>query len=164
IRARRRLLEHEGATTMRGATQALPRGTEGEEDYHLDRTRSKAVRRRSLRLLADLLRPMWKLFALTAVVVVIAQGARVAGPALVMLAIDHGLPAAAGGDWLVPGVIGTAYILAAIVAGVCTAAFIRLAAKVSQAVLLDLRQRVFRHTQRLSLEFHENYTSGRIIA
>ena len=31
-------------------------------------------------------------------------------------------------------------------------------------MLLDLRIRVFRHTQRLSLEFHEKYTSGRIIA
>jgi ATP-binding cassette subfamily B protein len=31
-------------------------------------------------------------------------------------------------------------------------------------VLIDLRKRVFRHTQKLSLEFHENYTSGRIIA
>lgn len=149
---------------MRGAPATVPLGTAGEEEYHLDRTRSKAVRRRSLRLLADLLAPMWKLFVLTVVVVIIAQAARVAGPALVMLAIDHGLPAAAEGDWLVPWVIGIAYILAAIVAGVCTAAFIRLAAKVSQAVLLDLRQRVFRHTQRLSLEFHENYTSGRIIA
>ncbi|MEP6482359.1 MAG: ABC transporter ATP-binding protein, partial [Rhodoglobus sp.] len=34
----------------------------------------------------------------------------------------------------------------------------------SQAILLDLRKRVFIHTQRLSLEFHESYTSGRIIA
>ena len=31
-------------------------------------------------------------------------------------------------------------------------------------MLLDLRRRVFRHTQRLSLEFHEQYTSGRIIS
>ena len=31
-------------------------------------------------------------------------------------------------------------------------------------MLLDLRLRVFRHTQRLSLEFHESYTSGRIIS
>ncbi|MGC0251677.1 ABC transporter ATP-binding protein [Pseudactinotalea sp. Z1748] len=150
-------------SNTRGAEEP-PQGTAGEEDYNLDRRRSKAVRSRSLRLLADLLRPMWGLFALTVVVVVVSQAARVAGPALVAMAIDYGLPAAAEGDWLIPSVIGATYILTAIVAGVCTAAFIRLAAKVSQAVLLDLRQRVFRHTQRLSLEFHENYTSGRIIA
>ena len=31
-------------------------------------------------------------------------------------------------------------------------------------MLLDLRRRIYRHAQRLSLEFHESYTSGRIIA
>ena len=30
--------------------------------------------------------------------------------------------------------------------------------------MLDLRKRIFLHTQRLSLEFHESYTSGRIIS
>jgi ATP-binding cassette subfamily B protein len=30
--------------------------------------------------------------------------------------------------------------------------------------MLDLRKRIFVHTQRLSLEFHESYTSGRIIS
>ena len=39
-----------------------------------------------------------------------------------------------------------------------------LTARISQAMLIDLRKRVFLHTQRLSLEFHENYTSGRIIS
>ncbi len=39
-----------------------------------------------------------------------------------------------------------------------------LSARISQAILIDLRKRVFRHTQLLSLEFHESYTSGRIIA
>ena len=39
-----------------------------------------------------------------------------------------------------------------------------LSARISQAILLDLRKRVFLHAQRLSLEFHESYTSGRIIA
>ena len=31
-------------------------------------------------------------------------------------------------------------------------------------MLLDLRQRVFGHFQRLSLAFHERYTSGRMIS
>ena len=42
--------------------------------------------------------------------------------------------------------------------------YIRAVGRISQAVLLDLRKRVFLHTQRLSLEFHESYTSGRIIS
>ena len=36
--------------------------------------------------------------------------------------------------------------------------------KVAQAVLLDLRGRVFTHSQALSLSFHEKYTSGRVIS
>ena len=39
-----------------------------------------------------------------------------------------------------------------------------LSARISQAILIDLRKRVFLHTQKLSLEFHESYTSGRIIS
>ncbi len=149
---------------MRGGGTAAPTGTADEEEYNLTRTRSKEVRARSLRLLADLLRPMWGLFTITAVIVVISQAARVAGPAFIKFGIDTGIPAAQRGDWAIAIIIGVAYVLAAIVAGVSTAAFVRLSARLSQAVLLDLRQRVFRHTQRLSLEFHENYTSGRIIA
>lgn len=141
-----------------------PVGVTDEENTDLDRTSSVLVRRRSLRLLGDLLRPLRRVFVVTVILVVVAQAARVAGPALIALAVDSGLPAAMDGEWSHVGLIAAAYVLAAIVAGTCTAAFIRLAARVSQTILLELRQRVFRQTQRLSLEFHETYTSGRIIA
>jgi ATP-binding cassette subfamily B protein len=36
--------------------------------------------------------------------------------------------------------------------------------KINQDVLVDMRERIFIHTQKLSLEFHEKYTSGRVIA
>ena len=39
-----------------------------------------------------------------------------------------------------------------------------LSGRIGQAVLLDLRQRVYRHFQRLSIGFHERYTSGRMVA
>ncbi len=42
--------------------------------------------------------------------------------------------------------------------------FIQLSARISQDVLLDLRGRIFRHAQALSLDFHERYTSGRLIS
>lgn len=142
----------------------LPRGVAGEEDEDLDRRTSTMLRLRSRRLLLDLLRPRRKKFWLTVVVVVLTQAARVAGPAIIALAINTGLPAAVEGDWATMLFIGGGYVLAALVAGAGSAAYIRLAAQVSQALLLDLRQRVFRQTQRLSLEFHESYTSGRIIA
>jgi ATP-binding cassette, subfamily B, bacterial len=42
--------------------------------------------------------------------------------------------------------------------------FLMLTAKLSQAMLFDLRNRMFVHTQKLSVEFHERYTAGRVIA
>ncbi|GAB2600477.1 ABC transporter ATP-binding protein [Pseudactinotalea suaedae] len=146
------------------ARSATPIGVGDEENINLDRDTSTAVRRRSRRLLLDLLRPERALFWATVVLVVVAQASRVAGPAIIAMAIDRGLPDAQEGNWSTVAFIGGAYLLAAILAGAGSAAFIRLAARVSQAVLLDLRQRVFAQTQRLSLEFHEKYTSGRIIA
>src|SRR5699024_6701880 len=134
------------------------------ENSELDRDRSRYVRRRSVRLLGSLLHPRRGRFAFAIVLVVVGQAARVAGPAIVALGIDNGLPAAMEGDWGPVWLIGGAYVAAAMVAGFCTAGYIRTAAVVAQAALLDLRQRVFRHTQLLSLEFHESYTSGRIIS
>ncbi len=67
-------------------------------------------------------------------------------------------------DWVPAfGVVAT-YIVVAVLGAVLTAWYTVLAARISQAILFDLRKRVFLHTQRLSLEFHETYTSGRIIS
>jgi ATP-binding cassette subfamily B protein len=43
-------------------------------------------------------------------------------------------------------------------------AFLRVSGRVGQDVLLDLRQRVFRQVHRLSVAFHESYTSGKVIS
>ncbi|MBO3087597.1 ABC transporter ATP-binding protein [Cellulomonas dongxiuzhuiae] len=142
----------------------VPRGTPAPTpDEHGDHTPAE-VRSRSLGLLASLLRPVTRRAVLTALVVVVAQLALVAGPALVALGIDRGIPALRSGDAGPLFLVAGGYAVTALVAGVFTAATVRMAATVSQAVLLDLRGRVFRHTQRLSLEFHERYTSGRIIS
>jgi ATP-binding cassette subfamily B protein len=57
-----------------------------------------------------------------------------------------------------------AYLLAGVAGAILISQYTILSARISQAVLLELRKRVFLHAQRLSLEFHESYTSGRIIA
>ena len=100
----------------------------------------------------------------TAALVVGAQLAAVAGPALVAYGIDQALPALTDGDAGPITLATAAYLAAALLGGLLTAATVRASARVSQTMLLDLRRRVFRHTQRLSLEFHESYTSGRIIS
>ncbi|UOE43358.1 ABC transporter ATP-binding protein [Agromyces larvae] len=139
-------------------------GVAFEDDIQLERERARFVRRRSLHLLGSLLRPMRWRFALMLLLVASAQGAKALGPLLVASAIDAGLPALISGDPTRILLDGGAYLTAAVAGGVLTLWFIRLNARISQAALFDLRKRVFLHTQRLSLEFHETYTSGRIIA
>ncbi|UVJ38866.1 ABC transporter ATP-binding protein [Arthrobacter sp. CJ23] len=139
-------------------------GTADEDNAHLTRADSKAVRRRSLALLASLIRPVRLRFWLTIGMVVVSQLTRVAGPALIAFGIDHALPALQAGDNAPLVLGGVLYLAAAIATAATTALYVTSTARLSQAMLLDLRLRVFRHTQRLSLEFHEKYTSGRIIA
>lgn len=128
------------------------------------RTESRRLRRRSLALLGSLVHPVAGAARWTAALVVGSQVAAVAGPALVAYGIDRALPALRGGDPVPLMLASGAYLVAALLGGVLTAATVRASARVSQTMLLDLRRRVFRHTQRLSLEFHESYTSGRIIS
>lgn len=139
-------------------------GTANEDNAHLSRGDSKAVRRRSLALLGSLAHPVRARFWLTIAMVVLSQAARVAGPALIAFGLDHALPALQDGNDLPLVLTGAAYLLAAITTAGLTSLYVTSTARLSQAMLLDLRVRVFRHTQRLSLEFHEKYTSGRIIA
>ncbi|WP_456786541.1 ABC transporter ATP-binding protein [Cellulomonas sp. P5_C5] len=143
-----------------------PAGTvtaEGSDD-EATTAESRRIRRRSLGLLRSLLRPVAGAAWGTAALVVGAQLAAVAGPALVAYGIDQALPALTDGDAGPITLATAAYLAAALLGGLLTAATVRASARVSQTMLLDLRRRVFRHTQRLSLEFHENYTSGRIIS
>jgi ATP-binding cassette subfamily B protein len=130
----------------------------------LDATTSQAVRARSLGLLGELLRPRWRQLAWAGLLVVVGTVGQVAGPLLVQAAIDSALPALLDGDPAVLVTVGGAYLLAAVLGGICAGAYVRAASRVAQSVMLELRRRVFRHTQRLSLEFHESYTSGRVIS
>jgi ATP-binding cassette subfamily B protein len=138
-------------------------GTEEERD-DLSRAENKLMQGRSVRLLGSLVRPLSKTVTLTAVVILVSTVAQVAGPALIALGIDSGLPAAIDGDWMPVSFTVAAYIATGVLGAVLVAWYTVLTAKLSQSMLLDLRKRVFLHTQRLSLEFHESYTSGRIIS
>jgi len=140
-------------------------GVEGEERNDFTKAESKQIRDRSLRLLGSLLRPERARVILTMIVVIISTAAQVAGPALIAYGIDKGLPALLDDkDWMPVGIVVGAYLVAGIVGAGLIAWYTVLTAKISQAILFDLRTRVFLHTQQLSLEFHESYTSGRIIS
>jgi len=139
-------------------------GVEGEERNDYSKLESRQIRQRSLRLLGSLIRPVRPMVILTMAVVVVSTAAQVAGPAFIAFGIDHGLPAALTQDWMPLWLTVIGYLVTGIIGATLIAWYTVLTARVSQAILFDLRKRVFLHTQRLSLDFHESYTSGRIIA
>jgi ATP-binding cassette subfamily B protein len=115
-------------------------------------------------LLRSLLLPMKARVALTVLLLLLQQAAVQAGPLLVAYAIDHAVPALRDDDHGPLVAVGAGYLLCSLAAGALQYAFIAAAARVSQDVLLDLRGRIFRHAQALSVDFHERYTSGRLIS
>ncbi|GMA39602.1 hypothetical protein GCM10025883_16470 [Mobilicoccus caccae] len=125
---------------------------------------NRESRRRSMRLLGTLLSPVRGRVGVLAVMVIVAQLAVVAGPAIIAWGIDNALPALLAGD-AGPTLWATAaHVVAAIVGGILTFGYVRQSTVIGQRVLLSLRRRVFHETQRLDLEFHERYTSGRIVS
>ncbi|ANP26694.1 hypothetical protein DAD186_01350 [Dermabacter vaginalis] len=135
-----------------------------DENHEFTKEENRASRQRSFALLRELLAPEKASIALVAIMVVLAQAAVVAGPAILAWGIDHGLPALIEGDALPALGVAGLHAACAIIAAALTFVFTRQSSVIGQRLLLELRRRVFRHTQRLSLEFHERYTSGRIVS
>ncbi|MFF7266498.1 ABC transporter ATP-binding protein [Streptomyces sp. NPDC008159] len=118
----------------------------------------------TLALLRSLLAPMKARVVFTSVLLLLQQAAVQAGPLLVAYAIDRAVPAFRDGRHGPLITVGVAYLVCALAAGLLQFAFIGASARVNQDVLLDLRGRIFRHAQALSIDFHERYTSGRLIS
>jgi ABC-type multidrug transport system fused ATPase/permease subunit len=140
------------------------RGVSAEDVDELPEKIGIVLRARSRRLLGSLLRPHRRMLWFLVVVVLIQNAAAMLGPWLVGVGIDKGIPALVDGDWTPLLVIGGTLLAAAGVDAWLRAVFLLRAGRMGQAVLLDLRRRLFDHVQRLSPAFHERYTSGRVIA
>ncbi|MFG3267287.1 MULTISPECIES: ABC transporter ATP-binding protein [Streptomyces] len=115
-------------------------------------------------LLRSLLAPMKTRVALTTFLLLLQQAAVQAGPLLVAYAIDRAVPAFREDDLGPLVAVGVGYLGCALAGGGLQYAFLIASARVNQDVLLDLRGRIFRHAQALSVDFHERYTSGRLIS
>lgn len=139
-------------------------GTNDEERTDLNKEESRYVRARSRRLLGSLLLPLRARILWAVALVVVSTALRVSGPALIAFGIDSALPKALVGDYSSLGLTVFVYLSAAILTALLTYYFLMVTARVSQAMLFDLRNRMFVHTQKLSVEFHERYTAGRVIA
>ena len=140
-------------------------GTAGEDRSDYTKDESRGIRRRSLRLLGSLISPLRWQVVLAGVVLVVSTALQVAGPALIAFGIDTALPAVRDeANWMPTIGVVAVYLVAGLGGAGLVGWFAVVAARLTQAVMLDLRKRIFLHTQRLSLEFHESYTSGRIIS
>ncbi|MGH3910246.1 MAG: ABC transporter ATP-binding protein, partial [Pseudonocardiaceae bacterium] len=139
-------------------------GVATEDLDEVDTATGLRLAARSRRLLGSLLRPHLRRVMAAIALIVVDQAALLTGPLLIAVAIDRGIPAALDGRpgplaWCVGG-----YAVAGAADALIVGAFVRLSGRIGQDVLLDLRERVFAHVQRLSLAFHERYTSGRVIS
>jgi ATP-binding cassette, subfamily B, bacterial len=125
------------------------------------------LRSRSRRLLGSLVRPHRRSLLLAAALITCNTLAQLAGPLLVQIGIDHGIPPLLkGGSGSLKPLMSVVIALVVItLLGAATFnAFLLIVGRVGQDVILDLRRRVFVHFQDLSLSFHERYTSGRVIS
>ncbi|WP_405478485.1 ABC transporter ATP-binding protein [Streptomyces sp. NBC_00009] len=115
-------------------------------------------------LLRSLLAPSRRTVWLAVLCLLLQQAAVQAGPLLVAYAIDSAVPAFRASDHGPLIAVAVGYLLAASCSSLFQFAFVQVSARVNQNVLLDLRGRIFRHAQALSVDFHDRYTSGRLIS
>ncbi|HEX4493488.1 MAG TPA: ABC transporter ATP-binding protein [Acidimicrobiia bacterium] len=143
------------------------RGVKAEEEEEVEGGLAGLLRSRSRALLGDLLRPHRRAVVIASILIAISTAAQLAVPWLIQIGIDDGIPP------LVKGGSGTIRPLVGVVAGVTIAtviaavtynAFLLLLGRVGQDIVLDIRRRLFVHFEKLSVAFHERYTSGRVIS
>jgi ABC-type multidrug transport system fused ATPase/permease subunit len=126
---------------------------------------SGLLRDRSRRLLGSLMRPHKKLIYVLIAIVLVENASRLAIPYLVKEGIDRGIPPIrASGDASLLFVVVGIVLFATLLQAVTRQAFLLFSGKLGQDILFEIRRRVFKHFQALSPEFHDEYTSGRVIS
>jgi len=143
------------------------RGVKAEEEEEVTGGLAGLLRSRSRRLLGDLVRPHHRAVLVASVLIAVSTASRLAVPYLISRGIDKGIPPLLerGSGTIRPLVIVVVSVLVAtVVSAVTFNAFLLLLGRVGQDVVLDIRRRLFVHFQRLSVAFHERYTSGRVIS
>lgn len=145
------------------------RGTSGEQADQITAAAAKLLEKRSRKLLAELIRPhrkrlFWSIFW---VIVTIVSG--LVTPFLISLAIDKGIRpfVKPGGTDVFPRELLNILIIflgTVTINALAERWFALSSGRLTQDVLHALRMKVFKKFQSLSLAFHGNYTSGRVIA
>ncbi len=140
------------------------RGIAAEQEEEISGRLGTLLRRRSRRLLADLLGPYRRLVLTIFLLIVATQLAALAGPWLVGVGIDQIPRLEKTHDAGPLALIIIAFAVTVVVQAGATRSYIAGIGRLGGRVVLELRRRLFAHFQRLSISFHEQYTSGRVIS
>lgn len=140
------------------------RGVAAETVDDLPSAWTGLLRQRTRRLLGSLAAPHRRAIVLLSFVILVANVASVAVPWLVGVGIDRGIPAIRRDDYTPIALVTALIIACAVVQALLYRSFVAGSGRIGQEILLELRRRVFAHFQRLSLAFHERYTTGRMIS
>ncbi len=112
------------------------------------------------RRLVDYVKPYQKRVWLALLLMIFNSAAASLGPYLVGQAVDQGM---AGGNLVTLRNIILIYLLAAGVQWISIYLRVNIMVRVGQSIIYDLRQRLFRHLQELSLGFYSRFSVGRVI-
>ncbi|SOD70422.1 ABC-type multidrug transport system fused ATPase/permease subunit [Jatrophihabitans sp. GAS493] len=125
---------------------------------------SKPPPRLSRVLLRDLVRPHHRGIGIVMLAGLVQVISAMTAPLLIGVAIDTALPSARTGDYRPLALVTLGLVVSALLAGWLRFVFVKRAGVVGQAILFELRRRIFVHVQSLSVSFHERFTSGRVIS
>lgn len=116
---------------------------------------------RVYRLLRDLIRPYLGRLALGVVLMVVTAVTGLVGPYLTQVAIDRFI---AGGDTAGLDMVALAFLVTALLNWWSSYGQTYIVSFVGQSIICDLRDRMFRHLQRLSFRFFDSMATGRIMS
>ncbi|MCA9924634.1 MAG: hypothetical protein KC421_19800, partial [Anaerolineales bacterium] len=145
------------AQEERRAREARIQALLNDEDELL----GKAYDGRLVRRLLHFINPYKTRLYLAIVLMVVSSLLSVAGPSIIGVAIDNGIRAGSLETlrfWTI------LFIVAALVEWITNRARIAIMAYVGTRVVADLRSKLFRHLHTLTLNFHNNYSVGRLMS
>ena len=137
-----------------------------EDEEEMTASLSVLLRRRSLRLLGDLIRPERKRLVAGTVLVIVHSLAGLAMPLIIGRAIDDGIRPVIEHNASLRTLytIVAVFVVVQVVEAWTLRGFLSYIGLMGERVLFDLRTRVYDHFQKLSVAFYEKYTTGRIMS
>ena len=135
-----------------------------EDRVDLSREEARLVREQSMAVLRSVLSPLKGRIILSLLAVVLAVACSTAMPWLIAHGINTAIEPLMNGNGTPLTQVVIAYGSLVVLSALLTYYNVVVTARISQLALFDLRQRMFTHAQKLSVGFHETYTSGRVIS